>query len=367
MSKFLYSCVSILENLWWRLDRALTLEDCEVSALVACLNAVRHGTTTLIDHHASPHAVRGSLAVIAKAAKRSGLRACLCYEVSDRDGEAIARSGLDENAEFIRQSRKNDDEQIRALFGLHASFTLSDRTLSDAAALGKELQTGFHIHVAEAEADQQETLKLSGMRVVERLEKFGILGEQTIAAHCVHVSEMELEILAATRSTVVHNPQSNLNNAVGIADLVAMDRHGVSVGLGTDAMTVNMFEELRAALWSQHLRQQNASAGFAVVTSALFRTNPRLARSLWGMPLGQLSEGAPADIILVPYRSPTPLNAETVLGHLVFGLSQEAVDTTIVGGRVLMEHRTLQLDIDEERLSARARELSASVWKRFES
>jgi putative selenium metabolism protein SsnA len=355
----------ILKNLWWKLDQALTTEDCEVSALVSCVNAIKHGTTTLIDHHASPKAVRGSLVAIAKAVKAAGLRACLCYEVTDRNGAGIAKEGLAENAEFIRRCQNEADPQLKALFGLHASFTLTGDTLTAAVARGRELNTGFHIHAAEAEYDQQFTQQRHTERVVERLKKFGVLGPKTILAHCVHVSEQELAILAATKTMVVHNPQSNLNNAVGIADLVAMQRHGVVVGLGTDAMTVNMFEEVRTGLWSQHLRQRSPSAGFEAVTSALFRNNARIAKTIWEVPLGELAEGAPADIICIPYHPPTPLTAETMVGHLVFGISQERVDTTIVGGRVLMEHGRLQIDVDEERLGARARELAAGVWKRF--
>jgi cytosine/adenosine deaminase-related metal-dependent hydrolase len=121
--------LQILERLWWRLDKALTLEDVYYSALISLVDCVKNGTTTIMDHHASPFAVRGSLRAIARAAREVGVRSCLCYEVSDRDGEEIAGEGIEENAGFIEESRQAKDDLLAASFGLHASFTLSDRTL----------------------------------------------------------------------------------------------------------------------------------------------------------------------------------------------------------------------------------------------
>lgn len=357
--------VDVLKNLWWRLDSALTTEDCYYSALLALLDSIRHGTTTLIDHHASPRAVKGSLTSIEKAVDETGLRACLCYELSDRDGEPIAQQGLEENVSFIRHCQERNDDHLRALFGLHAAFTLGDRTLETAAKMGHDLGTGFHIHVAEAASDEEFSQSNFGMRVVERLKKFGILGRQTIAAHCVHVDQREMEMLSETQTAVVHNPQSNMNNAVGVADLISMNRAGILVGLGTDAMTTNMLEELRAALWAQHLSTKNPSVGFAEVGAALFVNNPKIGERLFHLPLGELREGGVADIVVMDYDPPTPLESGNCWGHLVFGVSQAAVDVTIVGGRVLMENKRLALNIDEERVNARARELAEKMWQRL--
>ena len=355
----------VLKNLWWRLDSALTKEDCHSSALLAMIDSIRHGTTTIIDHHASPNAVAGSLDAIARAARQTGVRACLCYEISDRDGPRIAEAGLLENVDFIRQCARRNEPGLQALLGLHASFTISDRTLAAAALAGSELGSGFHIHVAEAQTDQDHCRRRHNLRVVERLKKFGILGRQSLAAHCVHVNRREMDILAETGTAVVHNPQSNLNNAVGIADVIGMAGRGVLVGLGTDAMTTNMLEELRVALWAQHMRANNPSAGFSELGASLFANNPRIASRIFGLPLGTLCEGAMADIAIFDYDPPTPLEGENALGHLIYGLSQALVDTTIVGGRVLMEGRRLALDIDEQRVNARARERAEDLWKRM--
>jgi putative selenium metabolism protein SsnA len=355
----------VLENLWWRLDRRLMLEDCYYSALLPLLDAIRQGTTTLIDHHASPSAITGSLRRIAYAVRETGLRASLCYEVSDRDGVERAEEGIQENIDFIRWSQAEGDDRFRALFGLHAAFTLSDATLDRAARTAADLGVGCHIHTAEAQSDQEFNQERYGLRVVERLHRHGVLGPNSIAAHCVHVNDRELELLAETGTAVVHNPQSNLNNAVGIADILSMNHKGVLVGLGTDAMTVNMREEVRVALWAQHLRHDNPSVGFVEALSTLLFHNARIAARYWDCGLGELKEGHAADVVLIDYIPPTPLDESTFLGHFAFGISQAPVDTTIAGGRVLMAGKQLLLDIDEEAVCRRSRELAADLWERF--
>lgn len=357
----------VLENLWWRLDKKLTLDDTYYSTMVMLLHAIRCGTTTFIDHHASPFAIRRSLQKIAQALKETGLRGCLCYELSDRDGEKIASEGIEENVEFIKYCQKNRDDQLKALFGLHASFTITEKTLKKVADIGANLHTGFHVHTAEAVSDQDNTLKMCGKRVVERFHEYGILGKQTIAAHCVHITDHEMDLLAESDTMVVHNPQSNMNNAVGIADIIKMQQKGICVGLGTDAMTVNMFEEVRVAMWAQHLRAANPTAGFMEVTNTLFVNNAKIVNRIWDdAKLGVLAEGHAGDVIVVDYDPPTPFDENTVLGHLIFGYSQQAiVDTTIVKGKVLMENRKILLDIDEKKIFAESRSLAKKLWDRF--
>ena len=208
----------ILQKLWWRLDKALTADGIQYSALVCMLDAIRHGTTTLIDHHASPHFIDGSLDLIAESAKKSGLRIATCYEVTDRDGPEKTKQGIAENLRFIRETRANRSHQLAACFGLHASLTLGDSTL-DACRGALPEGSGFHIHAAEHPADQYDSLGKSGMRVINRLEQHGILSDRTILAHCVHIDAAETNILAQTGSWVTHQPRSNMNNAVGMAEI----------------------------------------------------------------------------------------------------------------------------------------------------
>jgi len=349
----------VLKNLWWRLDKKLSLDDCYYSALVPMLDAIRHGTTTLIDHHASPGAVRGSLSRIAQAVQKTGLRASLCYEVSDRDGRRVAQDGLDENIEFIRSCEEENSNHIKALFGLHASFTVGDETLRKVAEAGHKLGAGFHVHTAEAASDQEHCLKQHGVRVVERFRRAGILGPKTICAHCVHVNEHEMDTLAESGTAVAHNPQSNMNNAVGVADIMWMFRKGVLVGLGTDAMTVNMREEVRSALWVHHLATNNPGVGFTEALSALLFNNSDIANRCFDPKVGEIREGYAADIVCIDYLPPTPLDERTFLGHFAFGMAHAPVDTTICAGKVLMHRKKLAIGVDEEEVAAKSREPSA--------
>jgi putative selenium metabolism protein SsnA len=352
----------ILEYLWWRLDKTLNLDDVRYSALVCLVDAIRNGTTTLLDHHASPHAVTGSLDVIAEAVDQAGLRACLCYEVSDRDGQEIATEGLKENERFIRESHS---ERIAATFGLHASLTLSEETLAQAVEMAGQLDVGFHIHAAEDKADVDDSLKKYGLRVIERLEKAGILGPKTIAAHCVHIDAFETDILRETGTNVVHNPRSNMNNAVGVADVLRMLRRGINVGLGNDGFSNNMFTEMEAAYLVHKLHQKDPRMmGADQVLEMGVRNNARIAGLFFPNPLGELSVGAYADVIILDYVPTTPMDVGNLPWHLIFGMDGGQVRTTIVGGKVLMKDREL-LTLDEEAICARSRELAQKVWARM--
>jgi putative selenium metabolism protein SsnA len=356
----------ILERLWWRLDKALTLEDVRYSALVCLVDAIRHGTTTLIDHHASPNAIAGSLDAIAEAVQEAGVRACLCYEVTDRDGPERAQAGIRENVRFANSPFVIRHSLLAATLGLHASLTLSDETLADCVAAARESGLGFHIHAAEDVADQEDSLRKSGKRVIQRLHDAGILGPRTITAHCVHVDESEIELLAETGTWVTHQPRSNMNNGVGVAPVETLLRAGVNVGLGNDGFSNLMFAEMKAAYLVHKLAQRDPRAmpGDLVMRLA-YAENGRLARVFWpDLELGELCEGAAADLVLLDYCPTTPLTVGNLPWHLLFGVEGSAITATVCAGRVLMRDRVL-LTLDEEAITARSRELAARMWERI--
>ena len=356
----------VLERLWWRLDKALTLEDVRDSALVCLINAIRHGTTTLIDHHASPNAIEGSLDVIAGAVNEAGLRASLCYEVTDRDGPERARAGIAENVRFARSLIADRQPLIAASFGLHASLTLSDETLAECVAAAGEVGRGFHIHVAEDVADQEDSLRKSGLRVVHRLRRAGVLGPRTIAVHCVHVDGGEIAALAETGTWVTHQPRSNMNNGVGVAPVERMLASGVRVSLGNDGFSNNMFAEIKTAYLVHKLQQRDPRAmpGDLVMRLA-YANNAALARVFWpDLRLAELSVGAAADLVFLDYHPSTPLSAGNLPWHLLFGVEASMVTATVCAGRVLMRDRRL-LTLDEEAITARSRELAARLWQRL--
>lgn len=356
--------VEILEKLWWKLDRALSMEDVRYSALIPIVRCIRHGCTSFIDHHASPNALRGSLDTIAEATKQAGIRASLCYEVTDRNGMAEAQAGIDENVAFLKRLKANPDPLLSGLFGMHAAMTLSDETLRKSVEAVADLDTGFHVHVAEDKADQVDSLEKYGKRVVQRFHDHGMLGPKTLAIHCIHVDEAERELLKATDTTVIHNPESNMNNAVGCADALGMLAQGIRVGLGTDGMTSNMFQEVAAANQIQRHVAGDPRVAFCEVIDMLTVHNAEIASRTFGHAMGALEKGAYADIAILDYRPFTPFTADNWYGHFMFGMSNAKVDTTIVHGKVPMKGGELTT-LDEEAIYAKAAELSPSTWERF--
>jgi putative selenium metabolism protein SsnA len=358
----------ILQKLWWPLDRSLDYEGVRYSALVFLVDAIRHGTTTLLDHHASPNAIPGSLDEIAGAVEQSGLRAALCYEVTDRDGEQKARAGIAENVRFAERVQREHPAggRLAATFGLHASLTLTDATL-DACRAAVPQDLGFHIHVAEDVADEYDSLAKSGLRVVDRLQRHGILGPHTIAAHAVHIDAREIQLLAESGTWVTHQPRSNMNNAVGVSAVESFLRAGIRVGLGNDGFSNAMWEEWKTAyllhkLWNRDPRRMS---GMDVVQMAVYN-NAELAGSLFKAPVGVLAPGALADLIFVDYHPITPLTAGNLPWHILFGFHESMVTTTMVAGKLLMHRREL-LTLDEAAIAYRSRELAAETWRRYES
>ena len=356
----------ILERLWWPLDRALDEESVRYSAYIPILDAIRYGTTTLIDHHASNRFIDGSLDVIADVVEETGVRASLCYEVSDRDGPAVAEAGIKENVRFIKKAREMAHPRIAATFGLHAALTLSDETLArcveEANDIGHE---GFHIHAAEGPTDREHSLAVYGMPTIDRLAQRGILGPRTIVAHAIAIDAWEMDTLRATETWVSHQPRSNMNNGVGIADIPTMLRGGMKVVLGNDGFSNDVFEEMRVAyLIHKAARKDPRVMPADQLLAIAVNQNAALAEQFFGGPIGQLTPGALADIILVDYDPPTPLNLGNFPWHIIFGFDGRKVDTTIVGGRILMRHRVIP-HLDAERIAARSREVALAMWKRY--
>ncbi|MCP4142705.1 MAG: putative aminohydrolase SsnA [Chloroflexi bacterium] len=356
----------ILDKLWWNLDKALNEDDVRASALVCLVDAIKHGTTTLIDHHASPNFIDGSLDVVADAVTKSGLRASLCYEVTDRDGEAKMQAGVRENVRFIKRMQAESDARLAASFGLHASLTLSESTLDFCKESIPE-GSGFHIHAAEGLADQDDSLAKSGLRVMDRLNKHGILGPKSIAAHAIHVDAAEIQTLADTGTWVTHQPRSNMNNAVGVSPVESLLRAGVKVGLGNDGFSNTMWDEWKATyLLHKSANGDPRRMGGYTVKEMAIENNAALAKTFFpDAPLAEISVGAFADLIFVDYHPFTDLNAGNLPWHILFGFNESMVTTTIVGGEMLMKDREL-LTLDEEEIAAKTREFSAKTWKRYQ-
>jgi putative selenium metabolism protein SsnA len=350
------SFVQILQRVWWRLDRALDPTSVWLSAWSGGADALLAGTTTIVDHHASPNAITDSLDQVASALEGLGARSVLCYEVSDRDGPEAVAAGIEEHRRFA----KTHGPLSTPMVGAHASFTLSDETLEECVRLGEELGAGIHIHVAEDAADQRDARARSGMRVVERLADAGVLTERALLAHCVHVDEHEIELIGRSGAWVAHNPRSNMNNRVGRAPVGAL---GDRVALGTDGIDGDLFAESRTAFWRAREDDPSVDPGWALARLA---ASARVAAAALDEPLlGRVEPGAPADLVVLDYDPPTPLSPENLAGHWVFGLSARHVRDVIVNGEIVVRDRRLATTATEE-LRARCREGAGDLWRRID-
>ena len=357
--------LDILDGMWWTIDRNLTLHDTYLSAMATYIDCIRNGVTTIFDHHASFGSVGGSLFEIERAAKETGVRSCLCYEISDRDGMDKARASVMENAEFIRHALKDDSWMIAGMMGMHAQFTISDETF-DLAASNKPDEVGYHIHVAEGIEDLHHCLKHYGKRIVDRLMDHGVLGEKTLLGHCIYINPHEMDLIRETDTMVVHNPESNMGNACGCPPTMELVHRGILTGLGTDGYTHDMMESYKVAnvLHKHHLCDPNAA--WAEVPQMLFENNAKIAARYFKPELGVLKEGAAGDVIVVDYNPLTPMNAGNINSHLVFGVTGHDVVTTVADGKVLMKDRELA-DLDAEKIMADCRQAAAELAGRINS
>jgi len=355
--------VSILQNLWWKLDRAIDEEILLYSGLIGAIEALRSGTTSVIDHHASPSFIKGSLKVLKSAFEKAGLRGILCYEVTDRNGNRGMSDGIDENisfAETIERERKSGltDNLIEAAVGAHAPFTLGEEALGMLAEAVNKTGRGLHIHLAEDLYDPSYSRHIHRKDLTERLEECGLLNEKTICAHGVHLTDSDIEKLNRHDSFLVHNARSNMNNGVGYAEKLPSFRN---VALGTDGIGSDMFEEMKFAFFKH--RDSGGEYWPSDFLDFLHSGNSLLER-YFNMSFGKIEKNYKADLVIYDYQSPTPLVGENIAGHIAFGLSSRDVKTVIVNGVTVYENRQFPFDIEPvyEEASRAARRL----WQRMD-
>lgn len=357
--------VEILQKLWWPLDQSLQEEDVYYSALLSAIDAIKHGTTTVFDHHASPSMILGSLDIVERAVSEVGLRASLCYEVTDRGGKKKANEGIQENLRMIEKARKYPaGSMVTAMFGLHAGLTLSDETLKRSRDYIQE-GYGFHIHVAEHQSDEFDSLNRHGKRVIDRLEEFGITGTDSIFVHGVHLDAKELEIIRDTGTWLTHQPRSNMNNAVGMANVEGAIRYGIPVCLGNDGFSFAMWDEWRTCYLAHKLwnRDPRSMPGNLVIEMGAVN-NAKIASHFFRDRIGTIEVGAKADLVLVDYKPITEMSEGNLPWHILFGFRDSMVTTTIVNGKTVMKDRVIE-GINETDIAQRAASLSQEVWKRY--
>ena len=359
------SFYEILDGQWWAIDRQLTLNGTRMSAYATMIDSIKTGCTTLFDHHASFKEIPGSLFTIEKVAKELGMRACLCYEVSERDGEKKCEEAIEENEAFITHCEKEQDPLIKAMFGGHALFTISDKTFEKMVKANNG-RTGFHIHVSEGLNDVYDSAAKYGTRSVNRLLNNGILGEKTMLGHCIHINSGEMDVLRDTGTMVCNNAESNMGNAVGCAPVLQMIKKGILVGMGTDSYTFDMLEALKVSLTIQRHNACMPNVAWGEVTDMLFKNNARICARYFPDELGVLKAGASADVIVMDYKTFSPFSEKNADGHILFGMTGRQCEFTMCAGKILMENRQLT-GIDEEAVDSKIKEESIRLWKSLDS
>ncbi|MCF6365670.1 MAG: amidohydrolase family protein [Bacteroidales bacterium] len=331
----------ILKYVWWTLDKSLDKDMIEASALATAIACAKAGSTFAIDHHASPNFIEGSLDIIANAFDRVGVSHLLCYEITDRDGLEKAEQGLAETENYLKNNQ--------ALVGLHASFTVGNKSMKKAADLMQKYNSGFHIHVAEDRYDQDHSLINYGKRVIERLDDYGVLNSsKTILGHCLHLSDNEKKLIKNSKAYVVQNTESNLNNNVGYFNAKDL---GNNLLLGTDGMHSDM---LRSAQQAFFVGQGFDTIDYPGVYQRFRNVHNYLAEN-------SFAGDGENNLVVMDYQSPTPLTKDNFLGHFVFGFNSNDVQHVISNGKLIVKNRIIQ-NVNESEIMQFAQEQSLRLW-----
>ncbi|MBI9103135.1 MAG: putative aminohydrolase SsnA [Spirochaetales bacterium] len=359
--------VSTLKNLWWRMDRALDEDSLYSSGLICSLDAVRAGTTSVIDHHAGPSCIEGSLATLKSAFEKVGLRGASCYEVTDRNGRDEMLRGVKENIDFAKMVDKEKADGtgpglFEAHIGAHAPCTVPEEGLELLADAVKQTGKGLHIHVAEDRYDVSHSHVNYGKDLIRRLDDSGIINDKSLIVHGIFLSPEEIEIINDRDAFLVHNSRSNMNNGVGYNKNLPLLKN---LALGTDGIGNDMFEEFKFA----YFKHKDAGGAWwpGDFLSALQNGNRILERN-FGKPFGRLEEGYTADIVIADYNAPTPLVPENIAGHMAFGMGSSIVRTVVIGGNIVLEERKFpeeRFPEGVEAIYAKARKDGKAMWERM--
>lgn len=334
----------ILEFIWWKLDKSLDEGSIRYSALVTAMAAAKAGATFVIDHHASPNCIEGSLDIIAEAFDEVGVSHLLCYEATDRDGEDRAQRGLAETARYL--------EHRQGLVGLHASFTVGDHTLKKAVELMHHFHSGIHMHLAEDKYDQEHCLQNHYHRVAHRLQDAGVLeSSKTILVHGLHLDGNEREILRSKPCWIAQNMESNLKNKVGLFTAEQLEE---KVMLGTDGMHSDMLRSARAAFFAGQVSEK---INFQKIYQRFRRVHHYLNQN-------NFSGDGDNNLVVLDYNSPTEVTQENFTGHFVFGISAEHVRDVIANGKIIVNNRVLQ-HIDEQTVLHESAKHAKRLWQKM--
>lgn len=352
-----HSFLELLEQLWWKVDRNLDHEMNYYSAIVSAVDYMKNGVTTVIDHHASGE-IRGSLSALQSAfTQKAKLRAMYCFETSDRfDVDAC----IFENLDF---KKLHDSSMSKGLFGLHASLTLSEETL---IKIKKEIgNTPIHIHVAESEMDQEQCQLRYKERVIERLDRHGLLQKNSILSHCIFVNDHELDIIKERGCVIAFNISSNMNNGVGLPNYKRIKEKGIPIIIGNDGISSSITTEYLALYYAMHL-QENSPTGFSLQDlQTIINDTYQYVNEMMDVKIGKIRVGYDSDILVLPYVAPTPLHKDNVLGHLFFGcFNSFKPNHVFCNGAHIVDDYSVNSELELE--YEKARQVAKKCWTKIE-
>ena len=351
--------LQILQRLWWPVDEALTNDDAYATALAAGAESLANGTTCYADTYSAPNAIEGSLDHIAKASNEVGIRGVISFEATERRNADEGTRGLKENLRFIG---RKDKGRAMGMISLHASFTVSDDLISRGVEASRSHRVPLTIHVSEGPNDSYHNMERYGVRSVERLHRRGLLSPRAVLAHCVHLNEREIGLIAKSSASVAHNPMSNMLNAVGVASLTDMVDHGVNVGIGNDGYVFDMFENMRACFLLQRVARRDPNRPTPQEVVEMCTVNAARAYGLSSQ--GSIEVGKKADIIVVrPAFTATPYSG-SVYGYIVNSFRGPDVRDVMVDGQIVMKNRKL-LTLDVQKAEAKVLKTMGRLWNRL--
>jgi len=349
--------IGTLSNLWWKLDRALLQDDVKLSTVLTLQDCIRNGVTTVFDHHISANYIEGSLDTMAEVFENFGLNGVLCFEISNRNGNEVFQKSLKENIRFIKKKKPNS---IKGMVGLHALFTLDDENLKEIS----QKTEGFpiHIHIAEGKIDETDCQKKYKKSIIERLESFDLLRSNSLLIHCNNISNDEIEILKNMKLYIVQTIDSNMNNALNVANISKLINAGLPVTVGTDGMSSNILKSYKNSFLFAKYQNQNPDIGFTEM-EAMFLNSYKLKKA-YGFPVGIL-ENEPADIAVFDYKPATPFNEDTFLSHFIYGITESQARWVIKGDNILLDNFRLKSIDKYDEIISHSIEISKKMFGRF--
>ena len=349
---------NILKSLWWKLDLDLDLDMVKASAQMAVLESIRNGVTYIFDHHASPNNTEGSLSTIAKVIEDTGLRGVLCFETSDRNGNILSQASIEENKNFfLNDTNKN----IKSLFGLHASFTVEEKTLEQVSKFFQNNNVGVHVHLAEDKSDNEISKKDFGKNPIERFNDFGLLNNKSIVAHGIHLTESDFKTIENSSVALAYNLDSNLNNAVGLPNFKIVP-NSTTVLVGTDGMHANIARSFKQLFLQLRHSGFSFDDAFGFMIRSYFNQH-KFAKQFFP-DFTSLNVGDRADLIIWDYVPPTPINKDNFWGHYLYGVIERPVRTVIQNGNVLMKDFNL-VNINEAEIASKIFEQGNKLFNKF--